>query len=140
MRQGEERPLPKGVQWSLEVMAVIYVAVAVLFVVNPNWPILMANKAFIRYDWPVVFFPIEKFWYALAVSVPGTRAFLAFSAARRSAETALCVRVLQVSLLLTAALFAWQFLFHTHAALYALGCLIESIQVVFYLILYRKLP
>jgi hypothetical protein len=140
MRAGEKEPLPKGVRWSLEVMAMIYVAVAVLFVVNPDWPILVVNKAFIGYDWPMVFFPTEKFWFCLAVSVPGTRAFLAFAAAQRSVETGLCVRVLQVSLALTATLFAWQFLFHEHAALYALGFLLESIQVVFYLILSRKLP
>jgi hypothetical protein len=139
MRETEKEPLPQGVRWSLEVMAMIYVAVAVLFVVNPDWPILIVNKAFIRYDWPVVFFPMEKFWFSLAVSVPGTRAFLAFAAARRPVETGLYVRVLQVSLALTATLFAWQFLFHNHAALYALGFLIESIQMVFYLLLSRKL-
>ena len=140
MRAEEKEPLPKGVRWSLEVMAMIYVAVAALFVVNPNWPILVVNKAFIGYNWPMVFFPTEKFWFCLAVSVPGTRAFLAFAAARRPVETGLfCVRVLQVSLALAATLFAWQFLFHKHAALYALGFLIESIQVVFYLILNRKL-
>jgi hypothetical protein len=140
MRDADKPHLPKGVRASLEAMAVIYVAVTVLFVVDPDWPILVANKAFMGYDWPVVFFPIEKFWYSLGVSVPGTRAFLAFLAARTSAQTALCIKVLQVSSLLTAALFAWQFLFHTHAPLYALGSLVESIQVVFYLILYRKLP
>ena len=118
----------------------VYVAVAVLFVVNPDWPILMVNKAFARFDWPMVFFPTEKFWYSLAVSVPGTRAFLAFAAARRPAEARLCVRVLQVSLALAAILFAGHFLFYRHAALYALGFLIESIQVLFYLFLCRKLP
>lgn len=140
MKAGKEEALPSGVRWSLEVMAMIYVAVAVLFAVHPNWPILVVNKAFIGYDWPLVFFPTEKFWFCLAVSVPGTRAFLAFTAARRPVETVLCVRVLQVSLALAATLFAWQFVFHKHAALYALGCLIESIQVLFYLLLNRKLP
>jgi len=130
----------KGVQWCLEIMAMIYVAVAVLFVVNPDYPILMANKAFARFNWPMVFFPIEKFWYSLAVSVPGTRAFLAFSAARRPLEARLYVRVLQVSLLLAAALFAMQFVFYKHAALYAFGFFLESIQVVLYLFLNRKLP
>ena len=48
--------------------------------------------------------------------------------------------VLQVSLILAAILFAGQFLFYRHAALYALGFFIESIQVVFYLFLCRKLP
>lgn len=132
--------LPRGAQWSLEAMAIIYVAVAVLFIVNPNWTILMVNKAFARYDWPMVFFPTEKFWYSLAVSVPGTRAFLAFTAARRAAEARLCVKVLQISLLLAAALFAWQFLFYKHAALYALGFAMESVQVVFYFFLNRRLP
>ena len=132
--------LPKGIQWSLEAMGTIYVAVTVLFVVNADWPILIVNKAFARYDWPVVFFPIERFWYSLAVSIPATRAFLAFSAARRSAEAPLCAKVLLVSVLLTAALFAWQFVFYKHAPHYALGFLIELVQVVFYLFLYRKLP
>ncbi len=132
--------LPKGVQWSLEAMATIYVAVTVLFVVNADWPILFVNKAFARYNWAVVFFPIERFWYSLAVSIPATRAFLAFNAARRSAEARLCVKVLQVSVLLAAALFAWQFVFYKHAPLYALGFLIELVQVVFYLFLTRKLP
>ena len=121
-------------------MAVIYVAGTVLFLVNPEWPILFVNKVFARYDWPMVFFPTEKFWYSLAVSVPGTRAFLAFSAAQRPAEARLYVKVLQISLLLAAALFAWQFVFHKHAPLYALACLIEFIQVFFYLILCQKLP
>jgi hypothetical protein len=121
-------------------MAVIYVAVTVLFLVNPDWPILFVNKVFARYDWPMVFFPTEKFWYSLAVSVPGTRAFLAFSAAQSPAEARSYVKVLQISLLLAAALFAWQFVFHKHAPLYALGCLIEFIQVFFYLILCQKLP
>ncbi len=121
-------------------MAVIYVAVTVLFLVNPDWPILFVNKVFARYDWPMVFFPTEKFWYSLAVSVPGTRAFLAFSAAQSPAEARPYVKVLQISLLLAAALFAWQFVFHKHAPLYALACLIEFIQVFFYLILCQKLP
>jgi hypothetical protein len=121
-------------------MAVIYVAVTVLFLVNPDWPILFVNKVFARYDWPMVFFPTEKFWYSLAVSVPGTRAFLAFSAAQRPAESRPYVRVLQISLLLAAALFAWQFIFYKHAALYALGFFIECIQVVFFLFLCQKLP
>ena len=139
MSQSEARPLPKGLRWSLELMAMIYVAVTVLFLVNPDWPILFVNKAFARYNWPTVFFPTERFWFSLALSVPGTRAFLAFSAAQRPAEALVCVKVLQISLLLAAALFAWQFLFHKHAPLYALGFLIEFIQVAFYLFLCKKL-
>ncbi len=121
-------------------MAMIYVAVMVLFLVNPDWPILFVNKAFARYDWPMVFFPTEKFWFSMAVSVPGTRAFLAFVAAQRPTEAHLCVKILLISLLLAAALFAWQFFFYKQAALYALGFLIEFIQVVFYIFLWRKLP
>ncbi|MBW2175050.1 MAG: hypothetical protein JRF64_10665, partial [Deltaproteobacteria bacterium] len=37
---------PKGVQWTLELMAMTYVAVGVLFLVNPDWIILVVNKAF----------------------------------------------------------------------------------------------
>ena len=66
----------------LELMAMVYVAVGVLFLVNPDWLILVVNQVFARYEWPVVFFPTERFWLSLAVSVPGTRAFLAFAAAR----------------------------------------------------------
>ena len=121
-------------------MAMVYVAVMVLFLVNPDWPILFVNKAFARYDWPMVFFPTEKFWFSLAVSVPGTRAYLAFSAAQRPAEARFYVKVLQISLLLAAALFAWQFIFHKHAPLYAIGFLIEFVQVVFYLFLCQRLP
>ena len=120
-------------------MAMIYVAVTVLFLVNPDWPILFVNKAFARYDWPMVFFPTERFWFSLAVSVPGTRAFLAFAAARKPAEAHLYVKVLQISLLLAGALFAWQFVFHKHAPLYAIAFLIEFVQVVFYLFLSSRM-
>ena len=140
MSQLKTAPLPKGVRWSFEFMAVIYVAVMVLFLVNPDWPILFVNKAFARYDWPVVFFPTEKFWFSLAVSVPATRAFLAFSAAQSPADIRVYLKVLQISLVVTGGVFAWQFIFHKHAPLYALGCLIEFLQVVFYLILSKKLP
>ncbi len=140
MSQPKTAPLPKGIRWLLELIAMIYVAVTVLFLVNPDWPILFVNKVFARYDWPMVFFPTEKFWYSLAVSVPGTRAFLAFSAAQRPVEARLYVKVLHISLLLTAALFAWQFVFYKHAALYALGFFIECIQGLFFLFLCQKLP
>jgi hypothetical protein len=140
MKELKAASLSKGVEWSLEVMGVIYVAVAVLFLVNPNWLILVVNKGFARYDWPMVFFPTEKFWFSLAVSVPGTRAYLALAAARKAAAARLYVNVLQVSLILAAVMFAWQFLFYKHAALYALGFLTEVAQGVFYLFLNRKLP
>ena len=131
---------PKVVRWSFELMAIIYVAVTVVFLVDADWPILVVNKAFARYDWPTEFFPTEKFWFSLAVSVPGTRAYLAFTAARRPAETRLYAKILQISFVLTAALFAWQFLFYKHATLYALGFVIEFTQAVFYLLLTQKLP
>ncbi|NVM21288.1 MAG: hypothetical protein HWN68_05865 [Desulfobacterales bacterium] len=140
MTQVHSERLAKGAQWSIEVMAVIYVAVTVLFLVNADWPILVVNKTFARYDWPMVFFPTEKFWFSLAASVPGTRAFLAFAAAQRPAEARLYVKVLQISLLLAAVLFAWQFLFHKHAPLYAIGFFVELVQMVFYLFLSKKLP
>lgn len=140
MKELKAASLSKGVEWSLEVMGVIYVAVAVLFLVNPNWLILVVNKGFARYDWPMVFFPTEKFWFSLAVSVPGTRAYLALAAARKAAAARLYVNVLQVSLILAAIMFAWQFLFYKHAALYALGFLTEVAQGVFYLFLNSKLP
>ena len=140
MRELKTAPLPKLVQWTFELMAMVYVAVAVLFLVNPDWIILVVNKAFARFDWPMVFFPTERFWFSLAVSVPGTRAFLVFSAARKPTAARLYVTVLQISLLLAAALFAWQFVFHKHAPLYVLGFLIEFAQVVVYLFLCRWCP
>lgn len=140
MTEVKTESLPKGVQWTLELMAMTYVAVGVLFLVNPDWIILVVNKAFARFDWPMVFFPTERFWFSLAVSVPGTRAFLAFSAARRPAAARLCVTVLQISLLLAAVLFAWQFVIYKHAPLYVLGFFVELIQVVFYHFLRRWLP
>jgi len=129
--------LPKRVQWSLELMAMLYVAVTVLFLIDADWPILMVNKAFIHYDWPMVFFPTEKFWFSIALSVPSTRAFLAFTAARKPDEALFCVKILQISLLITAGAFAWQFLFHKHAPLYVLGCLVEGLQLAFYSFLHR---
>ncbi len=132
--------VPRGAQWSLEAMGTVYVAVAVLFVVNPDWVILVVNEAFARYDWPMVFFPTERFWFSLGASVPATRAFLAFNAARKPANARFCVKVLQVSLVVTGALFAWQFFFRKHAALYALGCLAEFMQVFFYQALSREIP
>jgi hypothetical protein len=124
----------------LELMAMVYVAVGVLFLVNPDWLILVVNQVFARYEWPVVFFPTERFWLSLAVSVPGTRAFLAFAAARNPVQARLYVQVLQVSLLLAAALFAWQFIIRKHAPIYVLGFFVEFGQVVFYHFLGRKLP
>jgi len=128
----------KGVQWSFELMAMIYVATAVVFLVNPDWPILMVNKAFARYEWPMVFFPTERFWVSIAVGVPATRAFVAFSAARNPARAEFCVQVLQISLLVPAALFAWQFVFTRHAPLYVIGVFVEMVQVFFYVILRKK--
>jgi len=130
----------KGTQWSLEWMGMTYVAMGVLFLVNPDWIILVTNQVFASRDWPVVFFPTERFWFSLAVTVPGTRAFLAFTAARRPTEARFCIKVLQVSLVLAAILFALQFVFRKHAPLYVLGFFIEAIQVIFYLYLYRRLP
>jgi len=140
MRELKTASHPKEIKWPLEIMGIIYVAATVLFLVNPEWPILVVNKAFAGYDWPMVFFPTEKFWFSLAVSVPATRAFLAFAAARRPAETRIHVRILLVSLLPATALFAWQFLFYKHAALYALGFMVESIQVFIFLFLNHKVP
>ena len=132
--------LPKGIQWSLEFMGMAYVAVMFLFLVSPDWLILTINKAAARFEWPVVLFPTERFWLSLAVTVPGTRAFLAFSAARRPSEARLCVKVLQVSLVLAGLMFAWQFVFNKHSPLYVIGFLTEAVQVVFYVFLSRRLP
>lgn len=138
MRKKTPRPPSQPIQWAFDVMAVMYIAAAALFLVNPNWPILMVNKAFSHYNWPMVFFPTEKFWLSLAVSVPVTRAFLAFTASRRPALARLCVAVLQVSLTTTAIMFALHFVFYKHAALYAIGFFIELLQVLFFACLKPK--
>ena len=140
MSQSNRDRLPKGIQWSLELMGMVYVAVMFLFLVSPDWPILMINKVAAGFDWPVVLFPTERFWLSLAVTVPGTRAFLAFSAARRPIEARLCVKVLQVSLVLAGLMFAWQFVFTKHAPLYVIGFFAEAVQVAFYVLLSRRLP
>ena len=103
------KPFPKWITVCLEAMGVVYVAVAFLFLINPDSIILWINKAFSHTNWPMVFFPTERFWYSLAWSVPGTRAFLVFSAARRPAAATLFLWPLQISLLLAAAMFAFQF-------------------------------
>ena len=120
-------------------MGMIYVAVAALFLVNPNWPILMVNKAFSGYDWPMVFFPTEKFWLSLAVSVPVTRAFLAFAASRKPNCSHLCVTLLQGSLVVAGIMFGLQFVFSKSAPLYAIGFFVEMLQVIFYSFLKRRL-
>lgn len=140
MREVRAEHFSKGIQWSLELMGMTYVAMGVLFLVNPDWIILVTNQVFAGQDWPVVFFPTERFWFSLAVTVPGTRAFLAFTASRRPTEARLCIKVLQISLVLAAILFALQFIFRKHAPLYALGFFVEAVQVIFYIYLYRKLP
>ena len=132
--------MPRGVRWLLESMAIIYVAATVFFLLDPDRPILLVNQAFASFGWPMEFFPTEKFWFSMAVSVPGTRAFLAFSAAQKASRARTYVNILQVSLLLTAALFAWQFVFYKRAALYALGFSIELLQVAFYALVTRGLP
>ena len=140
MGQVRTQHFSKGIQWSLEFMGMTYVAIGVLFLVSPDWIILVTNQIFGGGHWPVVFFPTERFWFALAVTVPGTRAFLAFTASRRPTEARLCIKVLGVSLILAAIFFALQFVFRKHAPLYALGFFLEAVQVVFYYHLYRKLP
>lgn len=127
-------------RWVFDVMTVIYIATTALFLVNPNWVILVANKMFSHYGWPMVFFPTEKFWLSVAVSVPGTRAFLAFSASRRPAYAPLCVTVLQVSATIAGIMFALHFVFYKHAPLYAIGFFVELLQVFLYVYLKRKLP
>lgn len=140
MSESKAAALPRGVQWTFELMAMIYLAVMVLFLVNPDWIILWTNKLFDRFDWPAVFFPTERFWFSLAVSVPGTRAFLAFAAARKPTLARFCVTVLQISLLLAATLFAWQFVFHKHAPLYLLGVVVQASEMALYAFLCRWLP
>jgi hypothetical protein len=134
------KPLSTTLQWTFDVMAMIYVATAALFVVNPNWPILVVNKGFSHYNWPMVFFPTEKFWLSLAVSVPGTRAFLAFTASRRPAYAPLCVTILQVSLAIAGIMFALHFVFYKHAPLYVIGFFVELLQILIYCYIKRKLP
>jgi hypothetical protein len=139
MTNSKTAAFPKSVRWAFEFMAIIYIATAVAFLVNPDWPILMVNKMFLRYEWPMVFFPTERFWLSIAVGVPATRAFVSFSAARNPARAEFCVQVIEISLLVPAAVFAWQFVFFKHAPLYVIGVFVEMVQVFVYLILKRKL-
>ena len=138
MADSKTAAFSKSVQWAFELMAMIYIATAVAFLINPDWPILMVNKMFVRYEWPMVFFPTERFWLSIAVGVPATRAFVAFSAARNPARAEFCVQVIQISLLVPAAVFAWQFVFSKHAPLYAISVLVEMVQVFFFVILRKK--
>jgi hypothetical protein len=131
--------LPKSARWAFELMAMIYIATAVAFLVNPDGPILMVNKIFVPYEWPMVFFPTERFWLSIAVGVPATRAFVALSAARNPARAEFCIQVIQISLLVPAAVFAWQFVFSKHAPLYVIGVLVEMMQVLFYGLLKRRI-
>jgi hypothetical protein len=140
MTDSKTAAFPKSVQWAFELMAIIYVAAAVTFLVNPDLPILVINKAFVGYEWPMVFFPTERFWLSIAAGVPATRAYVAFCAARNPARAHFSIQVLQVSLLVPAALFAWQFVFSQHAPLYVIGAIVETVQVAFYAFLSRKLP
>jgi len=138
--QRPDESIAGWIRIALDMMAIGYVAAAFLFLINPDALILFTNTAFSNYGWPVVFFPTERFWYALAFSVPATRAFLAFTASRRPREARLCIGILQISLLVAGLMFFYQFVLHKRAPLYALGCIVELVQVGFYFFLARRLP
>jgi hypothetical protein len=138
-RQSDE-PIAGWIRIALDVMAIGYVAAAFLFLIHPDALILFTNTAFLKYGWPMVFFPTERFWYALAFSVPATRAFLAFTASRRPREARLCIGILRISLMFAGLMFFYQFVLQKRAPLYALGCVVELAQVGFYSFLARRLP
>jgi hypothetical protein len=138
--QRPEGSIAGWIRLALETMAIAYVAAAFLFLINPDALILFTNTAFSKYGWPMVFFPTERFWFALAFSVPATRAFLAFTASRRPREARLCIRALQISLVVAGLMFFYLFVLHEQAPLYALGCVFELVQAGFYCFLARRLP
>ncbi|MBW2645842.1 MAG: hypothetical protein JRE23_06665 [Deltaproteobacteria bacterium] len=66
-------------------------------------------------------------------------AVLAFAAARHPAYERVFINLLQASLIIAAISFAFHFIFHQRALLYAIGFGTEIIQIVFYYFLMSRL-
>ena len=120
-------------------LGVMYVGVMILFAVSPDLPISFSNSISRQFDWPVLPTVGERFWFSLALSVPGVRAILAFAAVRYPVHARLFVCLLQTSLIIAAISFAFHFIFYRRAVLYAVGFATELIQIVFYYFLMSRL-
>jgi hypothetical protein len=120
-------------------LGAIYIGVMILFAVSPDLPILFSNNISRQFNWPVLSPVGERFWFSIALSVPGVRALLAFAAARHPVYARLFVNILQASLIIAAIAFAFHFIFYRHALLYAVGFATELIQIVFYYFLMSRL-
>lgn len=120
-------------------LGVMYVGVMLLFAVSPDLPISLSNSVSIHFDLPVVPSVGERFWFSLALSVPGIRAVFAFGALRYPIYERVFIGLLQVSLIIAAASFAFHFIFYKRALLYAIGFATELIQIVFYGFLMSRL-
>lgn len=116
-----------------------YLAVMIVFAANPDLPISCSNSISGRFGWPVVPLCGERFWFSLALGVPGIRAVLAFAAARYPEHEEVFIYILQASLTIAAIFFAIEFFFHKQALLYAIGFVTEVVQIIFYFFLSRLL-
>ncbi len=110
----------------------MYVGVMILFAVAPDMPISFSNSVSGHFGWPVLPPVGERFWFSLALSVPGIRAALAFAAARYPVHARVFINLLQTSLVIVAISCAAHFICHQHAVLYAVGFITEVIQIIFY--------
>ena len=120
-------------------LGAMYIGVMILFAVSPDLPISFSNSISRQFDWPVLSPMGERFWFSLALTVPGVRAVLAFAAARYPVHARLFVSVLQASLIIAAISFAFHFILYQRALLYAVGFATELIQIVFYYFLMSHL-
>ena len=120
-------------------LGAMYVGVMIFFTVSPDLPISFSNSISRQFDWPLLPPVRERFWFSLALSVPGIRAILAFAAMRYPVHARLFVSILQASLIIAAISFAFHFIFYQHAVLYVVGFATELIQIVFYYFLISRL-
>jgi hypothetical protein len=129
----------QGSQRLFGCLGVMYVGVIMLFAVSPDLPISFSNSVSRHLNWPVLPSVGERFWSSLALSVPGIRAVFAFGAARYPIYERVFIGLLQASLIIAAASFAFHFIFYERALLYAIGFGTELIQIVFYYFLMSRL-
>lgn len=129
----------QGVQRLFNCLGVMYVGVMILFAVSPDLSISLSNSLSGRFDWPIVPSVGERFWFSLALSVPGIRAVFAFGAARYPIYERVFIGLLQASLIIAAVSFALHFIFYKRALLYAIGFGTELMQIVFYYFLMSRL-
>lgn len=120
-------------------LGVGYVGVMISFAISPDLPISLSNRISGQFGWPILPLVEGRFWFSLALSVPGLRAILAFAAGRYPVHAKLFVSILQASLMIAAISFGVHFIFYQHAVLYAVGFATELIQIIFYYFLLSRL-